>query len=500
MRQLSGTFRDIWRRKNFRKADDLLPSVFPVQWKEPMKSPPSTDQLNRRAAMKMLATGATAGILGWPESPRAAAQNAAPGPGSSTPSPTIPDYAKGSAPITISKVRAIATAPQGANLVVVKVETSEPGLYGLGCATFTQHAKAVVTIIEDYFDDFCRGKNVDNIEDLWQSMYVSSYWRGGPVEGNALSGVDEALWDIKGKRAKMPLYQLLGGKCRFAVDIYAHASSLSLETLADQVHHFMDQGYRHVRIQQGPYGGAVNPATAKPDWLLNGFGKATDSFVDPHTYLKRVPKMFEYIRSKCGEDVELIHDMHELVEPRDAISMIKQLEPYNPYYIEDPLSPENMKWFKQLRAATTVPLAMGELFNNVNEYRDAMVEQLFDYIRCHVSQIGGITPAMKVARLGEFFNIKTAWHGPPDVSPVGHAAQAHIDLAIWNFGVQEMVSWDAKMEAVFPGAPTIKKGFVFVNEAPGIGVDIDEKEAAKYSIGTKSKWTVRQNDGTIRRP
>jgi mannonate dehydratase len=159
-----------------------------------------------------------------------------------------------------------------------------------------------------------------------------------------------------------------------------------------------------------------------------------------------------------------------------------------------------MKWFKQLRAATTVPIAMGELFNNVNEYRDAMVEQLFDYIRCHISQIGGITPAMKVARLGEFFNIKTAWHGPSDDSPVGHAAQAHIDLAVWNFGIQEMVHWGSKAEAVFPGAPTIKKGFLFVNEAPGLGVDIDEKEAAKYPIGTKSNWTVRQNDGTIRRP
>jgi mannonate dehydratase len=460
-----------------------------------MKSPASLQQVSRRGAMKMLATGSTAGILGWLGNSQAGAQNSA-----RTPAPAIPNYAKGSAPITIASVKAIATAPEGSNLVVVKVETSEPGLYGLGCATFSQHAKAVVTVVDEYLNDFCRGKDVDNIEDMWQSIYVSSYWRSGPVEGNALSGVDQALWDIKGKRANMPVYQLLGGKCRFAVDLYAHASSVKLGELADQIHQRMEEGYRHVRIQQGPYGGAVNPAKGKPDWLQNGFGKATDSFVDPHAYLKTVPKMFEYVRSKCGEDIELIHDMHEIVEPRDAIGMIKQLEPYKPYFIEDPFSPENMKWFKQLRAATTVPIAMGELFNNVNEYRDAMVEQLFDYIRCHVSQIGGITPAMKVARLGEFFNIKTAWHGPSDDSPVGHAAQAHIDLAIWNFGIQEMVPWDSKTEAVFPGAPTIKKGFLYVNEAPGLGVDIDEKEAAKYPIGTKSKWTVRQNDGTIRRP
>jgi mannonate dehydratase len=480
-----------------------------------MKNSEKHNGLSRREAMAMLATGSTAGILGLFGNSRARAQEAAasasaPGipPGSTnTPAtntaPAIPDYTKGSAPVTIKSVRAIGTAPNGANLVVVKVETSEPGLYGLGCATFTQRAAAVVTMVNDYLNDFCRGKNVDNIEDMWQSMYVSSYWRGGPVEGNSISGVDMALWDIKGKRANMPVYQLLGGKCRFAVDLYAHAAG-SPESLVGQVQRYMDRGYRHIRIQPpGGYGG-VGANAAQPDWKEAGFGKRSDSFMDPEAYLKKVPKMFEYVRSKCGEDIELLHDMHELVEPRDAIVMIKQLEPYRPFYIEDSMSPENMKWFRQLRAATTVPLAMGELFNNVNEYRDAMVDQLIDYIRIHASQIGGITPTMKVARLGEFFNVKTAWHGPGDNSPVGHAAQAHIDLAIWNFGIQEENPWREPATTVFPGAPTIKKGFLYVNEAPGLGVDLNEKEAARYPIRTGNRgagsWTVRQNDGTIRRP
>jgi mannonate dehydratase len=160
-------------------------------------------------------------------------------------------YAKGQAPVKIRSVKAISTAPEGLNLIVVKVETTEPGLYGLGCATFTQRALAVVTAINSYLNDFCVGKDVDNIEDMWQSCYVSSYWRNGPVLNNALSGLDQALWDIKGKRANMPVYQLLGGKCHFAVDCYGHASGETSETVADSVQKFMDEGYRHVRIQQG---------------------------------------------------------------------------------------------------------------------------------------------------------------------------------------------------------------------------------------------------------
>jgi mannonate dehydratase len=444
--------------------------------------------LNRRDAVKLLTAGSGAGLLGLFRSPEARAEVR-----------SAPSYAAGAPPVKIKSVKAIATAPEGSNLVIVKVETTEPGLYGVGCATFTQRAMAVITAIDSYLNDFCTGKDVDNIEDMWQSAYVSSYWRNGPVLNNALSGLDEALWDIKGKRANMPVYQLLGGKCRIAVDCYAHASGPTPEAVADRVQQFMDQGFRHVRIQQGGYGG-VGTMEIKPDFKEAGFGREQDSFSDQHTYLKRVPKMFEEVRKRCGEDVELLHDIHELVDPIDAINMIKQLEPYHPFFIEDPFSPENMKWFRHLRANTTVPIAMGELFNNINEFRDYMVEQLFDYIRIHISQIGGITPAMKVARLGEWFNVKTAWHGPGDTSPVGHAANGHIDLAVWNFGIQESHFWSEKAQAVFPGCQTYKNGYMYINEAPGLGVDINEKEAARYPIGTRSNWTVRKRDGTIIRP
>jgi len=453
-----------------------------------MKNNIDLSGMNRREAMKLLAAGSATGLLGLFSPPEARAE-----------SHVTPSWAKGVPPVKIKSVKAIATAPEGSNLVIVKVETTEPGLYGLGCATFTQRATAVVSAIKDYLNDFCAGKDVDNIEDMWQSAYVSSYWRNGPVLNNALCGIDEALWDIKGKRANMPVYQLLGGKCRIAVDCYAHASGPTPEILADRVRQFMDQGFRHVRIQLGGYGG-VGTVEQKPDYREAGFGREEDMFMDQGIYLKRVPEIFDYVRKTCGEKVELLHDIHERIDPLDAINLIKRLEQYRPFFIEDPFSPENMLWFRNLRAATTVPIAMGELFNNINEFRDYMADRLFDYIRVHISQIGGITPAMKIARLGEWFSVKTAWHGPGDVSPVGHAANAHIDLAVWNFGIQESHFWSEKAQAVFPGCQTYKNGYMYINEAPGLGVDINEKEAAKYPIGTKSNWTLRKGDGTIIRP
>jgi mannonate dehydratase len=298
----------------------------------------------------------------------------------------------------------------------------------------------------------------------------------------------------------MPVYQLLGGKCRFAVDTYTHAGGRTPEEVPDDVLKYMEQGFRHVRIQLGGYG--ATHLTEQPDYKKHGFGMPDDNTMSEYAYSSGVVKMFDQVRKKAGEEVELLHDIHERLQPMDAINLIKKLEPYRPYFIEDPFSPENNGWFELLRNQTSVPIAMGELFNNPHEWLDPMKNRLFDFIRIHISQIGGITPAMKVARLGEWFNIRTAWHGPGDVSPVGHAANAHIDLAVWNFGIQEAPRINDRLQEVFPGSPTVKDGYIFVNEAPGLGIDINEKEAAKYPLPHFNyNWTqVRKNDGTSIRP
>lgn len=450
-----------------------------------------TNQLNRRNALRSLGLGSAIGAFSilTPSKMHAAKHNE--------------PFSKG-VKAKITKVRAILTAPYGTNLVIVKVETDQAGLYGVGCATFTQRAHTVVSAIKEYLDPFCQGKDPANIEDIWQTAYQSSYWRNGPILNNALSGLDQALWDIKGKMAGMPVYELLGGKVRFAVDTYTHASGSTVGEVVESVEKYKEEGFRNIRIQLGGYGSTH--LSKNPAYKQAGFGQPDDPTLDPQVYKNGAIEIFKKARERFGDDVELLHDMHERLQPMDAIDMIKRVEEYRPFFIEDPFSPENNRYFKLLREHTSVPIAMGELYNSPHEWVDAMKDQLFDYIRIHISQIGGITPAMKVARLGEWFNVRTAWHGPGDTSPVGHAANAHIDLAIWNFGVQEAAkvirSPSDEVLAVFPGMPTVTDGYMFVNEAPGLGIDVDEELAKKYPpVVYNYNWTqVRGLDGTPIRP
>jgi mannonate dehydratase len=443
--------------------------------------------VNRRAWLKAIGWGSLgAGSLGgaW-----------------SLPAAEAPTTAtRGLAPLKITKVRAIMTCPQRTRLVVVKVETSEPGLYGLGCATFNQRPKAVVTAVEEYLDPFARGRDIDGIEDLWQTAYTSSYWRNGPVLNNALSGLDMALWDLKGKRANMPVYQLLGGKCRFAVDCYAHASGRELAELEESVRRQRECGFRHIRIQLGGYGSPQ--LSGQADFREEGFGQARDEHMDPGPYVRSVPKMFARIREQFGPELELLHDIHERIPPLEALRLLKEVEPYRPFFIEDPVAPEDIGYFKLFRQQTSVPLAMGELFNSPHEWIGLITDRLIDFVRVHLSQIGGLTPARKLATLAEWFNVRTAWHGPMDVSPVGHAANLHLDLAVHNFGIQESVQFNAATQDVFPGAPTLKNGYFWVNEAPGLGVALNEELARKFPFPEHPGYwePVRRRDGTAVRP
>ncbi|MFT7587673.1 MAG: mannonate dehydratase [Cellvibrionaceae bacterium] len=404
------------------------------------------------------------------------------------------------------------TAPDGIALIIVKVETDQPGLYGLGCATFTQRPTLVAQAVDEYLDPLLQGRNPANIEDLWHIMYVNSYWRNGPVLNNAISGVDMALWDIKGKVANMPVYDLLGGKCREAAMVYRHADGRTPQEVLENVIRYKEEGHFAVRCQMGGYGGRVkdiNDTTAKQgaagpqatrrmemmDQLNSNFPGA---YYDPDWYARSVVELFDHVRSNIGPELFLLHDIHERLAPIDSIRLAKDLEPYRLFFLEDPLAPDQIEWFRRLREHTTTPIAMGELHNHPLEWKTLITEQLIDFIRAHISQLGGITPAKKLAALCESFGVRTAWHGPGDVSPVGHAANLHLDLSSRNFGIQEVINFGEALYEVFPGTPELHDGFVWANDKPGLGIDIDEKAAAKYPIEVKTvQWTQsRWPDGT----
>ncbi|MGH7222129.1 MAG: enolase C-terminal domain-like protein, partial [Gemmataceae bacterium] len=422
-----------------------------------------------------------------------------------TPAPAdAPAEKKNHSPLKITDIKTILTAPAKIRLVVVKVMTSEPGLYGLGCATFTQRPRVVETAVDKYLKPFLVGKDPSAIEDIWQSSFVSSYWRNGPVLGNAISGVDMALWDILGKRAGMPVYQLLGGKCRKAVDTYRHASGATFQDVEKKVRQFMEAGYRHVRAQVAVPGFSTYGTASKRGKSDTPINNRKQTW-EPSYYARTVPRLFEHLRKQVGDEVELLHDMHERVPPILAIRIAKDLEPYRLFFLEDPFSPEDVGYFTHLRRQTTTPIAMGELFNNPNEWLPLVSNRLIDFIRIHISQVGGLSMARKIASLCEFFAVRTAWHGPGDVSPVGHAANVHLDLASHNFGIQEARDFTQEEQDVFPGCPTLKDGYYWANDKPGLGIDLNEKLAAKFPIKDDPPFdmtwgNLRRRDGTVTKP
>jgi len=413
--------------------------------------------------------------------------------------------------VKITRVTTILTAPEGINLVVVRIDTNQPGLYGLGCATFAYRALTVKSLIDDYIGPLLIGRDAQAIEEIWQLMHQNAYWRNGPIENNAMSGVDMALWDIKGKLANLPLYQLFGGKVREAVPVYRHADGSSFEALFDKIEEFQAKGITHIRCQAGGYGGGgYGPAPSdSPEGAPDGI------YLDPRGYMRATISMFEKIRDRFGFDVELIHDVHERLHPIDAIKLAKALEPFDLFFLEDAIPLEQGEWLRELRAKTTIPLAQGELFNHPLEWRQLIAERLIDFIRVHVSQIGGLTPARKLQIFAEQYGVRTAWHGPGDMSPLAHAANIHLDLSARNFGVQEwsgteppnVVIQDIKgphnaLLDVFPGLPEFRKGFVYPNDRPGLGVDLDEKLAAKFPCEHGiTTWTqTRLRDGSLHTP
>ena len=404
----------------------------------------------------------------------------------------------------ITEVRVIVTCPTR-NFVLVKIFTDE-GVYGVGDATLNGRELAVAEMLEQHIAPLLIGRDPDRIEDIWQFLFRGSYWRGGPVQMTAVAGVDLALWDIKGKTANKPLYSLLGGKTREGALCYTHCGGRDFKEVEEDIQAAMEKGFKVLRAQvsvpgcTGTYG--VTAAHVKKGdnagmpFVVQGSLPVEERW-EPSPYLRTIPALFEHLRVKLGDEIELFHDVHERLTPIQAARLAKELEQYHLFFLEDCLRPEHKESFRLIRQASTTPLAMGELYNTKWDCLPVISEQLIDYIRCDIAHIGGITEAKKIAAIAEAYSVQTAWHGPGDIAPMTHAANVHIDVSIPNFGVQEVVIFPPEVEEVMPGGPAYKDGRLWVSDRPGLGTDIDEKAAKKYPYKRGYLPVSRRADGAV---
>jgi mannonate dehydratase len=404
---------------------------------------------------------------------------------------------KGAPVLKIANARTIVTCP-GRNFVTLRIET-EDGVHGVGDATLNGRELAVQSYLADHVIPCLIGRDAHRIEDIWQYLYRGAYWRRGPVTMSAIAAVDMALWDIKAKAAGLPLYQLLGGACRDSVTVYCHANGATIEDAVDQAASYVELGYKAVRLQCGVPGLAATYGVSKDKLFYEpaDAGIPTETLWSTEKYLRVVPKLFEAARERLGWDVHLLHDVHHRLTPIEAGRLGRELEPYRPFWMEDPTPAENQAAFRLIRQHTTTPIAVGEVFNSIWDCKQLIEEQLIDYIRATVLHAGGITHLRRIASLADLYNVRTGCHGATDLSPITMAAALHFDLSIPNFGIQEYMRHTDATDAVFPHAYRFEAGGMHPGEAPGLGVDIDETQAAKHPYRRAYLPVNRLEDGSM---
>jgi mannonate dehydratase len=399
--------------------------------------------------------------------------------------------------VKITNAKVIICCP-GRNFVTLKIYTDQ-GVYGLGDATLNGMEKTVASYLENYCIPSLMGKDPRNTEDIWNYFYRGVYWRRGAVSMTAVSAIDMALWDIKGKILNTPLYNLLGGKSREKVLVYAHANGKDLDETIQKAGSKIEEGFKAVRIQCGIPGIENTYGVSKDNKFYEPAkkGLAHEELWDTSKYLNFIPKVFEKVREVYGDDISLLHDVHHRCTPVEAARLAKELEPYHLFWLEDPVSGELQEGLRMLRNHSTTPVAIGEVFNSIYDYSSLITEQLIDYIRMPIAHGGGITHLMKVAAFASVYHVNTGFHGATDLSPVNLAASVHFNLAVNNFGIQEFMPHQEIVSEVFKTNYKFDGGFLTIDDTPGIGVEIDEEAAAKFPYQMARLPVNRKYDGTM---
>jgi mannonate dehydratase len=469
--------------------------------------------LNRRQAFKMLAGGGAGAIAAkMLPNPLEAAQVAT---------------RRGLPRLKITDIKVIRTQIGNTNMTNAKVLTSEAGLYGVGCGGHAERQLIVADTIDQFLKPAIVGRYADEIEDIWQMAWLAPYWRASVDANNAMSAIDGALWDIMGKRAGMPVHNLLGGKVRPSLPMFANINGRDVKELEDNARARIAEGYTHLRVGavggdgtgagrgQGPGarggGAGASGITGGQGNLPGGGGVGSPGFGDRgpiyrprglgYQYSNNLINSIDHLRKTVGFDVHLNAEVDFRLTPSESLVLARALEPYRMFWVEEFFAPEDLAWHGILRQQSSTPVAWGEVAVSQNEWLPLVSNRWIDFMRMHISACGGLNMARKTAALCEFFGVRTAWHGPGNVSPVGHAVNTHIDFAVPNFGCGEGAPFSAQLQELFPGCPERKNGMTYSNDQPGLGIDIDEKVAAKYA--PKSPGTdrgVRCYDGSPCRP
>lgn len=392
----------------------------------------------------------------------------------------------------------------GKNYVTLKIMTDQ-GIYGLGDATLNNRETLPAIYLNDYLIPNLIGLDPRNSEDIWQLFYRGAYFRRGPIAMTAFGAIDMALWDIKGKLAGMPLYQLFGGKSREGALVYAHATGTDLEDLMDSISFYKEQGYKAVRVQcgiPGMPGVSYGVSEAKGDvenYITDFKGiKPKVEIWDTDRYMRYMPGALADIRERFGPELHILHDIHHRLLPREAAEFAKEVESVRLFWLEDPTPAEDQDALKYLRQHSTVPIAIGEVFNSIWDCNKLIENELIDFIRVAATYAGGITHVKRIVDLAGLHHVRTGFHGAPSHSPLCMAAHAHLNAWAPNFGIQEyLVLGTAECNSLFPSEHKLDNGLFYVSDAPGLGVDFDEKEAGRYSYQPGSHPVVRLQDGTL---
>jgi galactonate dehydratase len=384
----------------------------------------------------------------------------------------------------IVRLKTVVVNAEMRNWVFVKVETDQDGLYGWGEASLEWKTRSLVGAVED-FSPMVVGEDPRRIEHLYQKMYRQSFWRMGVIGMSAISAIDQALWDINGKILGAPVHQLLGGRVRDKVRMYTHLGGGDMRSvyetfepgpLVDLAHQVIAKGYTAIKVVFVPY--------SRP--------------LEGRTTVRRFAKLMETLRLAVGDEIDIMVDFHGRAYPAMAVQYINAIEEFGPYFCEEPVPPENVDALLEVRQSTRVPIAAGERLVGRHQF-----VPLFEKRACHVIQpdlchCGGISEARKIAAMAETYQMGVAPHNP--LGPIANAAALHFALATPNFLIQEDMLTDVPWRwDVVRHSLVTQDGHWLPSNAPGLGIDVDEHEAAKHPFRPEvhHSMTVRADDGAI---